>query len=132
MTPSTPFSDPLAAGIPPSLQPDWSNRRKIIFWALAFCGAMSGLIIITGCVIAVLGVFYHILSDSVAILSFFGSALYTLAFVATTIIGSYVFGVNFDWANTRQHILDLVNTTTSPTPTPTPTPTLSRPMAKKL
>jgi hypothetical protein len=112
---STPFAGTLAAGISPSLQPDWSNRRRVIFMALYFCGTMAGLIIVTTCALAILGVFYHSASDNMAILSFFGSSLYTLAFVSTTIIGSYVFGVNFDWANTRQHIAGLVSTTTGST-----------------
>jgi hypothetical protein len=115
-------TDPLATAIPPSLIPDWTNRRKVIFFALWFCAAMSGLIVCTGCVIAFMGIFVNVQIEA-GVLGLLGSALYTLAFVATSIIGSYVFGVNLDWANTRQHIIDLVTTTTTMTPLNPPPPT---------
>jgi hypothetical protein len=128
---SSVLSDPLAIAIPPSLVPDWANRRKVIFAALWFCAAMTGLIICTGCIIAFMGVFYHVQSEA-SVLGLLGSALYTLAFVATSIIGSYVFGVNLDWANTRQHIADLVTTTTATiSPPPGDTTVVTAPMVRR-
>jgi hypothetical protein len=105
------MADSTTVSIPTDITPDWTNRRRVINTTLWFCGSMSGLIIVTSCAMVVVGTFTRITTDP-GLMGLLGSALYTIAFVATSIIGSYVFGVNFDWANTRAHISSLVATTT--------------------
>jgi cellobiose-specific phosphotransferase system component IIC len=89
------------------LLPDWQNRRKIIFYALYFCAGVTALIIMAFVAIALVELFLKTGIDP-NVVSLLSSAMYTVAFVATSIIGSYVFGVNMDWANTRQHITQIV------------------------
>lgn len=115
------------APVPASITPDWADRRRVIFVSLWFCAVCAGLIIGSACAVLIINIIVTVSLDA-NLLGLLGSALYTIAFVATSIIGSYVFGVNFDWANTRQHIVDMINTTNSVTVSPasTATPTLTR------
>lgn len=100
----------LPASLPPSITPDWAERRKVIFTSLWFCAICAGAIIASACFVLLINVYIKVNIDN-NLLGLLGSALYTLAFVATSIIGSYVFGVNFDWANSRQHLVDMISTT---------------------
>jgi hypothetical protein len=83
--------------------PNWQNRRKVIFVTLIFCATAAGLVVLSACNALFLSMFFKIPIDT-NIVELLTTILYTSAFVATSIIGSYVFGANFDYANSREHI----------------------------
>jgi hypothetical protein len=99
-----------------ALLPDWSHRRIVIYWTLGFCGCCVGLIVATGCVALFLNMFLKATVVDVTLVGLLTTILYTSAFVATSIIGSYVFGANFDYANSRQHVANFFTQTNATTP----------------
>lgn len=101
-----------------ALLPDWSHRRQVIFWTLGFCGCCVGSIVLTGCVALFLNMFFKATVVDNSLVQLLTTVLYTSAFVATSIIGSYVFGANFDYANSRQHISNFFTQTNATTPPP--------------
>lgn len=86
-----------------SLLPQWKNRRQVIFITLIFCGAAAGSVVLSACAALFLSMYFKINIDN-NIIQLLTTILYTSAFVATSIIGSYVFGSNFDYANSREQI----------------------------
>ena len=86
-----------------SFMPQWENRRRVIFATLFFCGFTTGLVVLSACGALFSSMYFKINIDN-NIVQLLTTILYTSAFVATSIIGSYVFGANFDYANSREQI----------------------------
>lgn len=100
------------------LLPDWSHRRQVVFWSLGFCGACVASIVLTACVALFLNMFVSTTVVDNNLVQLLTTVLYTAAFVATSIIGSYVFGANFDYANSRQHVANFFTQTSATPPSP--------------
>lgn len=77
-------------------------------WSLGCCAGCSGLVVVSSCVALFLNLFVATMVDP-NIIQLLTTILYTSAFVATSIIGSYVFGANFDYADSRRHISGFVD-----------------------
>jgi hypothetical protein len=90
-----------------TLLPEWTNRRRVIFYSLAFCGCIFGIIVIVACTALFVNLFIKSSIDT-NISQLLESILYTTSFVATSIIGSYVFGANFDYSNSRSNISQIL------------------------
>lgn len=93
---------------PPDLAlPNWLYRRKIIFRSLSFCALCASAVVLSTCLALFLNVFFQFSLDA-SVVQLMTTILYTAAFVGTSIIGSYVFGANSDYANARQHAQQLL------------------------
>jgi hypothetical protein len=87
--------------------PNWLYRRKIIFRSLTFCALCASAVVLSTCLALFLNVVFKFALDP-SVVQLMTTILYTAAFVGTSIIGSYVFGANSDYANARQHALQLL------------------------
>jgi TRAP-type mannitol/chloroaromatic compound transport system permease large subunit len=107
MTDDTTIPPIIKRPIPPIL-PQWQNRRQVIRWSLLFCGGAAAAVVSSACGALFLNILYKVTIDS-NLIQLLTTILYTSAFVSTSIIGSYVFGANFDYANSRAHISNFFN-----------------------
>ena len=81
---------------------DWTNRRAVIFKSLYFIATMFTMLTISLCYITVFNI--HVGTNVTFLI---GMILMTLAVVAFAVIGSYVFGAQWDTNALRNSIADL-------------------------
>lgn len=111
--PQTPLQSPTTgpdlshpAVAPLVSMPDWTNRRKVIFYSLKFCAVFSGLIIVISCIALLINVFYAKTTIDPNLTSLLSSIFFSLTFVFSSILGAYVFGVNTDMSNFRNNLMN--------------------------
>ena len=92
----------------PEFRPKWTNRRKVIFISLGISGAIVVLIALTSLFVVVhsevTGNPTQIPSEITGVMT---TLIWSLILFATTIIGAYVFGANFDHKNFRNSFTEL-------------------------
>ncbi len=92
----------------PEFRPKWTNRRKVIFISLSISGAIVVLIALTSLFVVVhsevTGKPAKIPSEITGVMT---TLIWSLILFATTIIGAYVFGANFDHKNFRSSFTEL-------------------------
>ena len=84
---------------------DWSRRRWVVYTALIVLGTI--ITIITGVLVALL--FMRNGSDFERLLDVVTTLIYADIFAVMTLIGSYVFGAQYDATNYRSSIVEMIN-----------------------
>jgi len=88
----------------PEYKPRWENRRKVIFRTLYLCGLLVTAIVLVPLIADVMSGSYAMDREVSLVLT---NALYVLALIAATVIGSYVFGAAFDHNGYRRYFKEI-------------------------